>query len=52
LKRNLQIFEEAWNHDDARSQEKWREAIIKEFEEMEKKQVWVIGLVILKQESV
>jgi hypothetical protein len=35
-------FEEAWNHDDPRSQEKWREAINKEFEEMEKKQVWEV----------
>jgi hypothetical protein len=30
------------DHDDPRSQEKWREAINKEFEEMEKKQVWEI----------
>jgi hypothetical protein len=35
-------FEEAWNHDDPRSQDKWREAINKEFEEMEKKQVWEV----------
>jgi hypothetical protein len=35
-------FEEAWNHDDPRSQEKWREAVNKEFEEMEKKQVWEV----------
>jgi hypothetical protein len=32
-------FEEAWNHDDPRSREKWREAINKEIEEMEKKKV-------------
>jgi hypothetical protein len=35
-------FEEAWNHDDPRSQEKRHEAINKEFEEMEKKQVWEV----------
>jgi hypothetical protein len=35
-------FEEAWNHDDPRSQEKWHEATNKEFEEMEKKQVWEV----------
>jgi hypothetical protein len=29
-------FEETWNHNDPRSQEKWREAINKEFEEMKK----------------
>jgi hypothetical protein len=41
-------FEEAWNHDDPRSQEKWREAINKEFEEMEKKQVWAV----MKEEDI
>jgi PAS domain-containing protein len=40
VEREPSTFEEAWNHDDPRSQEKWREAINKEFEEMEKKQVW------------
>jgi hypothetical protein len=35
-------FEKAWNHDDPRSQEKWREAINKEFVEMEEKQVWEV----------
>jgi hypothetical protein len=35
-------FDEAWNHDDPRSREKWREAINKEFEEMKKKEVWEI----------
>jgi hypothetical protein len=41
-KKEPTTFEEAWNHDDPRSQEKWREAINKEFEEMEKKQVWEV----------
>jgi hypothetical protein len=35
-------FEDAWNHDDPRSQEKWYESINKEFEEIEKKQVWEV----------
>jgi hypothetical protein len=35
-------FDEAWNHDDPRAQEKWQEAITKEFEEMKKKEVWEI----------
>jgi hypothetical protein len=39
VEREATNFEETWNHDDPRSQEKWREAINKEFEEMEKKQV-------------
>jgi hypothetical protein len=39
VEREPSTFEEVWNHDDPRSIEKWREAINKEFEEMEKKQV-------------
>ena len=35
-------FDEAWNHDDPRIREKWREAINKELEEMDKKEVWEI----------
>jgi hypothetical protein len=39
VEREPTTFEEAWNHDDPRSQEIWREAIKKYFEEMEKNQV-------------
>jgi hypothetical protein len=39
VEREPSTFKEAWNHDDPRSQEKWREAINEEFEEMEKKQI-------------
>jgi hypothetical protein len=42
VEREPSTFEETWNHDDPRSQEKWREAINKEFEEMEKKHVWEV----------
>ena len=35
-------FEEAWNNEDTKIREKWREAINKEFEEMNKKEVWEI----------
>jgi hypothetical protein len=35
-------FNLAWNHDDPRTQAKWREAINKEFEEMKKKEVWEV----------
>jgi Reverse transcriptase (RNA-dependent DNA polymerase) len=35
-------FDEAWNHNDPRTQEKWQEAINKEFEEMKKKEVWEV----------
>jgi hypothetical protein len=35
-------LEEAWNHDDPRSQEKWRKTINEEFEEIDKKQVWEV----------
>ena len=34
------IFIEAWNHPNATSQEKWQEAICKEFANMNKQQVW------------
>jgi hypothetical protein len=40
VEREPTTFDEAWNHTDPRSQEKWREAINKEFQEMEKKEVW------------
>ena len=33
-------FNEAWNHPDVTCQEKWREAIRKEFANMNKQQVW------------
>jgi Reverse transcriptase (RNA-dependent DNA polymerase) len=35
-------FDEAWNHQDSVMREKWRNAINKEFEEMNKKQVWEV----------
>ena len=34
-------FDEAWNNRDPKKQEKWREAINKEFSEMSKKKVWI-----------
>jgi Zn-dependent M16 (insulinase) family peptidase len=40
VEKETTTFEEAWNHDDPRSREKWLEAMNKEFEEMQKKQVW------------
>jgi hypothetical protein len=36
------MFEQAWNHQDPKIREKWREAINKEFDEMSKKEVWEI----------
>ena len=33
-------FNKAWNHPNANSQEKWQEAIHKEFADMNKQQVW------------
>ena len=33
-------FNEAWNHSNATSSEKWQEAICKEFTDMNKQQVW------------
>ena len=35
-------FEQAWNHQDPKIKEKWREAINEEFDEMSKKEVWEI----------
>jgi hypothetical protein len=35
-------FDDAWNHHDLVMREKWREAINKELEEMDKKQVWEV----------
>ena len=34
------IFDEAWNHPDPVQREKWREAIRKEFHDMNKRHVW------------
>jgi hypothetical protein len=33
-------FEQAWNHQDPKVRERWREAINKEFDEMSMKEVW------------
>jgi hypothetical protein len=41
-------FEQAWNHQDPKITEKWREAINKEFDEMSKKEVWEA----IKKESI
>jgi hypothetical protein len=35
-------FDEAWNHDDPKAIEKWRDAIKKELCDMDKQQVWEI----------
>ena len=35
-------FEQAWNHQDPKIREKWRDAINKEFDEMSKKEVWKV----------
>jgi Reverse transcriptase (RNA-dependent DNA polymerase) len=35
-------FDEAWNHENLAMRDKWREAINKELEEMNKKQVWEV----------
>jgi hypothetical protein len=35
-------YKHAWNHPDQMQQEKWREAITKEFQNMEKRKVWKI----------
>ncbi len=36
----LRTFQEAWNHPDLKQYMKWREAIRKEFADMNKQQVW------------
>jgi Reverse transcriptase (RNA-dependent DNA polymerase) len=41
-------FEQAWNHQDPKVRERWREAINKEFDEMSKKEVWEI----IKKENI
>jgi hypothetical protein len=38
----LKTFDEAWNYEDLVMREKWRNAINKELEEMDKKQVWEV----------
>jgi hypothetical protein len=35
-------FDEAWNHDDPKARGKWRDAIKKELNDMDKQQVWEI----------
>jgi hypothetical protein len=35
-------FDEAWNHDDAKARGKWRDAIKKKLNDMDKQQVWEI----------
>ena len=40
--KSLEIFEKAWNHENDYLRSKWREAIEKELENMEKNKVWRI----------
>jgi hypothetical protein len=42
LEKEPTTFDKAWNHKHPRSQEKWRESINTEFQEMEKKEVWEV----------